>query len=234
MLSTYNLYFHNLPSLESRCSAAGIPLSPFLSATTSHVVVLNRNKLCPRLQATVTSLGVKVVSAAAVAKWLADCGNRLSPPPPQKKTSPPKAVVQVTERQELVITDMELLYKPISMKSTAIPFDADVVSTGSPWAAPTRTRTPTNTRTPPTATSTRVPSTTRVQLLTTSRKIFCENCRVSVKDLDLHTSTLQHRRYAKKEENFAELDAVIGDLTLGNLLMSLGGENNSSKRRRFQ
>ena len=233
MFGNYNLYFHNLPSLESRCKAAGIPVEPFLCSGVSHVVVLNKANLCPKLLSKITALGVKVVTARAVNKWLVDYNivkKQNSSPPKPKPAVPTTSTPVITQRADLVIEDEEKIYKPLFLVKTDVPFYPDYACTGSPWA---KQMSPGDrVRSKPSPVS-RIPTTqsrtqSRPPTLTTQRKIFCENCRVSVTDLDAHLKTLQHRRYAENNKNFAELDEVIGDLTLQNLLSS------STKKRRLQ
>ena len=232
MFGNYNLYFHNLPSLESRCKAAGIPVEPFLCSGVSHVVVLNKGNLCPRLLNKITALGVKIVTARAVNKWLVDYNivKKHNSSPPKPKPSPPATPV-VTQRADLVIQDDEKNYKPLFLTKIEVPFYADHPCSGSPWAKQMSPEDRVRSKPSPVSRATlqsRTQSRTNALLLPTQRKIFCENCRVSVTDLDAHLSTMQHRRYAEDKDNFAELDEVIGDLTLENML------SQSTKKRRVQ
>ena len=245
MFGNYNLYFHNLPTLESRCKTAGIPVEPFLCSAVSHVVVLNKASLCPKLLNKITSLGVKLVSSRAVNKWLVDYNivKKQNSSPPKPKPAPAVTPI-ITQRAALVVQDVEKAYKPQFLTKSEVPFYPDHACSGSPWAknmspgdskrAPTNTMQsrpsgyrPATQNTIPT-TQSRTQSRPNALLLPTQRKIFCENCRVSVSDLDAHFKTIQHRRYAENNKNFAELDAVIGDLTLDNLFSA------SNKKRRVQ
>ena len=201
----YNLYFHNLPTLESRCRAAGIPVEPFLCAGVSHVVVLNKSSICPKLLAKTSSLGVKLISAAAVSKWISDVAKRQPSPPPTPKPAPPAT----TQRPELIILDSSMRYKPQYSSKISLPFYPDYPCTGSAW---TRNNAPD-------------PAPTQ-RTIARRHKIYCENCRKTVSDLDAHLDTPQHREFAADDSNFADLDAVIGDLTLEKLL-------NVKKRRKM-
>ena len=222
MLSNYKLYFDNLPSLEKRCQSAGIGVEPFLCAGVSHVVVLNKMNLCPNILSKITSLKAKVITARAVNKWLNDYNiirRRNSPPPKTTAKEPvlPAEKPMMTHRADLVVSDSEKIYKPQFLQKVDVPFHPDFACNGSPWAMnmypDQRTKTTTlNQQHQPSRTK------SRTTTLQQSRKIFCENCRVSVTDLDEHVATLQHRRYAENNKNFAMLDAVIGDMTLENLL----------------
>ena len=72
MFVNYNLYFNNLPTLESRCKIAGIPVEPFFCSTVTHVVVFNKAKICPKLLTKIHTLGAKLISSVAVKTWLED------------------------------------------------------------------------------------------------------------------------------------------------------------------
>ena len=214
----YNLYFHNLPTLEKRCIAAGIPVEPFLCAGVSHVVVLNKTSICPKLLAKTSTLGVKLISAAAVTKWMSDVAKRHPSPPPAATPKPatpkpaPKPQIQTVQiqRPELIIHDSSMCYKPQYATKISVPFFPDYPCTGSAWAR--------NNAPDP------APGTQRT--LARRQKVYCENCRVTVSDLDAHLDTKQHQDFAGNDSNFADLDAVIGELTLDKLL-------NVKKRRKM-
>lgn len=233
MFGNYHLYFHNLPTLESRCRSAGIPVEAFLCTGVSHVVVLNKSNLCPQIQTKITSLGVKVVTSKAVHKWLQDYNvlKRQNSPPPAALRPVSSPTPLITQRAELVVADLKKTYKPQYLNKVNVAFYPDHCCTGSPWAkqnAPGTIPRPTPPSRIPTLNS-RLPS----NRVTASRKIYCENCMVSVTDLDEHLQTMQHKRYARNDKNFAELDEVIGELTLDNLLK---GDSllPDTKRRRVQ
>ena len=249
MLSNYNLYFNNLPGLESRCRSAGIPVSDFLCAGVSHVVILNKEKLCPILQSKISKVGAKLMIARAVNKWLVDFNLvKRHNSPPQKSSQVPATppTCTVTQRAELVVSDVDHLYKPQFLTKVAVPSYPSYPCSGSPWDrrnSPGQSPRPT-TATKPTATSSfpkpnatsaapKTAAASRTTFLhTLSRKVFCENCRVSVAaaDLDAHFATLQHRKFAATHSNFSALDEVIGEATLDNFLACQA----SNKRRRVQ
>lgn len=41
---------------------------------------------------------------------------------------------------------------------------------------------------------------------------YCENCREKFDDFDMHLKTRQHRNYARNEDNFCDLDALLAEL----------------------
>ena len=226
MLNNYKLYFDNLPALESMCQAAGVVVEPFLCAGVSHVVVTNKLKVCPNIQSKVHSLNIKVITARAVHKWLIDYNivkkRNSSPPKVVAPTSPEKPVV--TQRVAMVVADSKNMYKPQFIAKVDVPFYPDHACNGSAWAMQMCPGQQTQSKT----TTVLHQSKSRTATLQQSRKLFCENCRVSVTDLDEHLATLQHLRYANNCKNFAQLDAVIGDLTLENML------SQCNKRRKVQ
>lgn len=219
--NNYKLYFHQLPTMERKCMELGINVETFLCSGISHMVVLDKQKMCPKLLAKASTLGLKVVSVDAVKKWLAEY-MKVSPPHRRnpKHNSPPRPKrVVITQKPELVISDADKKYKPIFMKDTSIKYYPNYPCTGSPFGkASYKDSSDNNHKSKPT---------NRTTAHAANRKIFCENCHVTVTDLDEHLATLQHRKYARTNANFAELDEVIGDMTLGNLLSS------SFKRRRI-
>ena len=243
MPSNYNLYFNNLPGLESSCKSAGIPVSSFLCTGVSHVVVLSREKVCPRLLKKISTVDAKVITARAVNKWLVDYKVAMEHnSPTQNSTSSPQRSVlssplssTITQRAELVVTDTDHLYKPQFLAKVADSNFPSYSCSGSPWDrrnSPGQPPKPSSNPQSPCSTSkpaspSNKPRTTVLQTL--HRKIFCENCRVSVTDLDAHFTTLQHKKYAANNANFSDLDEVIGDSTLDNFMASQA----SNKRRRI-
>jgi len=203
----YNLYFHNLPSLEARCSTLGIKCEPFLSTSTTHCVVLSKRKTCSKLISKISAVQAKLISASACIKWMSDLQARSPPlrPKPSTPVKPTKPeIILPTEKPDIVITDFNKAYKPVYQVKDQVQLYPLHPCDGSPFA---KNMTP----------LAEVDSGSTPPLLAANRKMFCENCGVSVRDLDEHLGTLQHRRYAYKSSNFSEIDAVIGDLTLESL-----------------
>ena len=201
----YNLYFHNLPSLESRCTTLGIKCEPFLSTSTTHCVVLSKRKTCPKLLSKVTAVQAKLITASACMKWMSDIKSR-SPPirhkPSSHVISTKPEIPLPTKKPDIIITDCTKSYRPVYQAKDDITIYPHYPCDGSPFAK----------NMAPLAEADSAPP-----LLAANRKMFCENCGVSVKGLQAHLATLQHRRYAYKSDNFSEIDAVIGDLTLDSL-----------------
>ena len=202
---TYNLYFHNLPSLESRCTTLGIKCEPFLSTSTTHCVVLSKIKTCPKLLSKVTAVQAKLITASACIKWMSDIKAKSPPlrPKPSATLKPTKQEAPLpTIKPDIIITDFAKSYRPVYQAKDDVTIYPHYPCDGSPFAK----------NMAPLAEADSAPP-----QLAANRKMFCENCGVSVKDLQEHLGTLQHRRFAYKSTNFSEIDAVIGDLTLDSL-----------------
>ena len=201
----YNLYFHlpahQLPALEQRCKSLKINVEPFLSSAVTHCVVLKKRTVCPKFAAKISSVGAKLISLDAVMKWMSDVKAKSPPKIAQTPVKPKIDEPIIIQKPEVTITDVDRLYRPVYQLKDQVNFFPLYPCDGSPFAKNMCPRTEANAG----------------PAISTHRKLFCENCRVTVKDLDEHLASLQHRQYAQKAANFEELDAVIGDLTLAAL-----------------
>ena len=147
----------------------------------------------------ISTVDAKVITARAVNKWLVDYKVAMEHnSPPQNSTSSPQRSVlssplssTITQRAELVVSDTDRLYKPQFLAKVADSNFPSYSCSGSPWDrrnSPGQPPKPSSNPQSPCSTSKPAsPSNKpRTVLQTLHRKIFCENCRVSVTDLDAH------------------------------------------------
>lgn len=205
-MDSYTLYLSGVPSLEKMCLEVGVKVEHFLNLDVTHIVVINSNTPSPAIQAKAELIGAKVISAAAVMRWLRDI----------RKNSPPRCGGKTVEddtsstkansvvKPELLITDEDERYRPLYSQKCEVPIYLDYPCNGSPFF---KKRYNAN-------------KIRKLNLTVKQRTIRkkCEPCGVIADNLEEHLASEMHQRYSQNENNFKEIDTLMADCGLDALL----------------